>query len=292
MVVVYAAWPSLGRGQWIERPGRGWFQTSLFHHDTRDRFDPQGEVAPLFNEGSRSVTTSLFFTGVAGVYRGVDAWVQFPIHRLAFNDVAATRVSFGFGDPVFHLRLGPALFGADWPVPVAIRAGVKLPLGDFPVDSEIVPLTEGQRDWEMLLEIGQSFYPRPLYAMAWVGYRWREPNRKIDREPGDERFGLFALGGAYARFNWKLAVEALFGKKWVSLTGVRIPLAMSERKLVQLTPSAGWKNGSRGLRAGYSFPGSRPKFPGRAGAFHGIFFAMEPEGNIKLIHLAATNDGL
>lgn len=263
--------PRPGVGQWIEAPGHGWVQVSLYHHDTRDRFDPLGNVEPLFNEGGRSITTSLFLTGVVGLYRGVDVWAQIPVHRLEFNDVAATRQSFGPGDPLVHLRIGPELFGVRSPVPVAVRAGVKFPLGDFSVDSEIVPLTEGQRDWEVLVELGHSFYPAPLYAMGWVGYRWRETNHEIERKPGDERFGFFAIGGAYPLFSWKLAAEALYGERWISFTGVRIPLSRSERELVQVTPTVGWKVGPGGLEAGARIPVAGQNFPAGPALFLGYF---------------------
>lgn len=266
--------PLESNGQWIEKPGSGWLQASIYHHDTRDRFDPTGNVEPLFNEGGRSITSSLFLTGVYGVFRGVDVWAQLPIHRLAFNDVAATRESFGFGDPLLHVRIGPELLGIDTPVPVAIRAGVKLPIGEFPIDSEIVPLTEGQRDWEIMLELGHSFYPSPFYAMAWVGYRWRESNTEIDRKPGDEQFFFAAVGGAQNRFSWKLSLEGIFGEKWISFTGLRIPLAMSERELVQLSPTVGWKLGPGSAELGARLPLAGQNLPAGPALFLGYFIRL------------------
>ena len=277
LIVAFFTFSMPASGQWIEEPGQGWLQISLYHHDTRDRFDPLGNVEPLFNEGGRSVTTSLFMTGAFGIYRGLDAWLQWPLHRLAFNDVAATRESFGFGDPLIHLRFGSELFGLEMELPVAIRAGVKLPVGDFPVDSEIVPLTEGQRDWEVMLEVGHSFYPLPLYAMAWAGYRWRETNHQIDRKPGNERFGYFAIGGDHPRWNWKLSVEALFGERWVSLTGIRIPLALSERELIQLTPVIGWKAGPGAVQIGGRIPVAGQNFPAGPALFLGYFVRVNPK---------------
>lgn len=246
--------PTPANAQWIEAPGSGWVQVSLYHHDTRQRFDMNRIVTPLFNEGAHSITSSLFVTAVLGMYQGIDVWGQIPVHRLQFNDVAASRQSLGLGDPKLFLRLGPSLFGPDLPVPVAIRGGVKWPVGDFPVDAEIVPLTEGQRDWELMLELGHSFYPAPLYASGWIGYRWRETNRKIDRKPGDERFGYIALGGTAGKFTWKAGMEAILGKEWISLTGVRITLARSQRELIQFLPSVGWQLPVGTIEIGGRFP--------------------------------------
>lgn len=272
--MVFLCFPVQAFGQWVEKKGNGWLQISLYHHDTRDRFDEKGNVEPLFNEGGRSITTSVFLTGVYSVYRGIDVWAQLPVHRLAFNDVAANRESFGLGDPLLHVRLGPELFKVKTPVTFAIRGGVKIPAGEFPVDSEIVPLTEGQRDWELMLEVGHSFYPRSIYVMGWAGYRWRETNFDIDRKPGDERFAFFAVGGGRDKLKWKLAAEGMFGKKWISLTGVRIPLAMSERRLVQMMPSVGWAMPQGTIEVGGRMPVIGQNLPAGPALFIGYFLRV------------------
>ncbi len=266
--------PTVGFAQWVQKPGTGWLQASFYHHDTRERFDEQGNQEPLFNEGGRSITTSLFLTGAYGVYRGIDVWAQVPLHRLAFNDVAADRESFGLGDPLLHVRVGPSLIGVKTPFAVAIRAGVKLPFGEFPIDSEIVPLSEGQRDWEVMLELGHSFYPAPVYVMGWAGYRWRETNDDIERKPGDERFAFMAVGGAYNRLSWKLALEAIFGEKWISFTGVRIPLAMSERELVQVLPTVGWALNRGTVELGARLPVMGQNLPAGPALFLGYFIPI------------------
>ena len=261
------------KAQWIEAPGNGWVQVSLYHHDTTNRFDEQSNVEPLFNEDGRSITTSLIVTGVVGVYKGIDVWGQLPVHRLSFNDIAAERESFGLGDPRFHIRIGPSLFGITSPIPFAIRGGVKFAIGDFPIDSEIVPLTEGQRDWEVLLELGQSFYPSPLYAVAWAGYRWRETNEDIERKPGDEFFAYAAVGADYEKWIWKLALESQLGEPWVSFTGTRIVLARSERELFHVSPSVGVKIGSGVLELGSRIPLAGRNFPAGPAAFVGYFYS-------------------
>ncbi len=248
-------------------------QLSVYHHDTRKRFDEQRNVEPLFNEDGRSITTSLILTGVVGVYKGIDVWGQLPVHRLSFNDIAAERESFGLGDPRFHVRIGPSLFGISSPVPIALRAGVKFAIGDFPIDSEIVPLTEGQRDWEVLVEVGHSFYPSPLYAVAWTGYRWREKNEDIERKPGDEFFAYAALGADYEKWVWKLALESQLGEPWVSFTGTRIVLSRSERELFHVQPSVGVKIGSGVLELGTRIPLAGRNFPAGPAVFLGYFYS-------------------
>ena len=266
----------LGRpatAQWVEQPGDGWAQVSLYHHDTTRRFDEQRNVESLFNQDSRSITTSLIFTGAFGVHNGVDVWGQLPVHRLSFNDIAAERESFGLGDPKIYVRIGPTLFGLSSSIPVAIRGGVKLAIGDFPVDSEIVPLTEGQRDWELMLELGHSFYPKSMYAMAWAGYRWREENEEIERKPGNEWFAYLAVGADYEKWIWKLAIEGQIGQPWESFTGARIILARSERELIQVQPSVGMKVGAGVVELGSRIPFVGRNFPAGPAVFLGYFYS-------------------
>ena len=51
-------------------------------------------------------------------------------------------------------RIGSAALGLEWPV--AIRAGIKIPGGDFPVDARLLPLSEGQTDLEVSIGAASS----------------------------------------------------------------------------------------------------------------------------------------
>ena len=95
----------------------------MFHLDTNDRFDELGVRKALFNEGGRSVTTSFYLTAAYGLYRGLDMWVELPMHRLAYDDIAAKRRSTGIGDPRIFVRMSPALLGWSEALPIALRGG-------------------------------------------------------------------------------------------------------------------------------------------------------------------------
>ena len=264
--------PMPGRAQWIEAPGQGWVEVAVYHHDTRKRFDPSRSLEPLFNADARAITTSLYLTAVAGVVPGADVWVQMPYNRLEFNDIAADRQSIGIGDPRIHLRLGLALFGVRSLVPVAVRGGVKLPLGEFTNDAEIIPLSEGQTDWEVMLELGHSFYPAPFYAMAWAGYRWRTYNDDIDRKPGDERFAYAAVGGRLRSFEWKLAAEGLSGlAPRRRQAGVEFILEQDKRELFQILPSIGYRVGPGTAVLGGRFPLAGRNLPAGPAVFVSYF---------------------
>ncbi len=245
-------------------------QLTVFHHDTREEFDTEGEVAPFFADG-HAVTTSFFLTAAVGLFHGVDAWVQVPVHRLSFDDAGGERDKTGLGDVRLFLRAGPRLLRAQLPVAVAVRGGVKLPGSDFPVDAEVIPLTEGQRDWELMLELGHSFHPLPLYIMGWVGNRWREENTEVVRDPGDERFAFAAAGGELpAGFTWKLAWEGLWG---VAPRIERVKVPTAKRRLQQLLPTLGHRLGPGVLEAGARIPLGGRNLPAGPAVMGGYFFS-------------------
>lgn len=152
--------------QWVEPPGQGWVALTTYHQDTRDVYALDGAKDTFAGEG-RVTATSSFFTVARGLVPGLDAWAQFSFQRLRFADRTGVSTATGVGDMRFYLRLNPLMLaGID--LPVAVRAGVKLPVGDFDVGSDQLPLGDGQRDWEVMLEAGRSFYPAPFYFMSWA----------------------------------------------------------------------------------------------------------------------------
>lgn len=240
---------SSAHAQWIEKTGSGWIHAAVYRHETSTVFDENGSREEIFNNGDAE-TTSLFVTAAGGLYRGVDTWIQLPLHHLIFEDNLDRRRRTGVGDPRIFVRVGPELFGLP-PVSVAVRAGVKLVGGDFPVDAEIIPLGEGQRDWEAMLEAGYSFYPFPAYMMGWIGYRWRETNDETSWKPGDESFAYLAAGGTLLRAQWKVALEGWRGESPV-IQGFSIPSA--RREMLQVFPTVGWPIGPGALELGVRVP--------------------------------------
>ena len=236
-----ALWAGAGAGagglagavQWVEARGQGWSTLAVYHQDTRKRYGAGGEVRDFFAQG-RAATTSAFLTTTLGLGAGVDAWAQLSFHRLRYDDVAGQRASTGAGDMRFWLRAAPLRWlGSEFPF--ALRAGMKAPVGDFDVNAEIVPLGDGQRDWEVLAEAGRSFWPRSLYVSAWAGYRWREENRESRKDFGNEFFYFLQAGGRLAGpVGAKVAVDGWNGVAGVT-EGVRIP--SFRRQLVQLQSS-------------------------------------------------------
>ena len=139
----------------------------------------------------------------------------------------------------FAVRVTPALFGFD--APVGLRFGGKTPGTTFPVDATVLPLTEGQRDFEMSLESGTAFDFLPIYMSGWVGYRFRGLSEVRDYQPGDETFGHLAVGGAADLFTWEIGADALWGQA-PAVFG--LTLADREaRRLLQVVPTVGYPAG-------------------------------------------------
>lgn len=228
--------------------GGGWIQGAVFGQQADRFFNPSGSRQPFLAD-SKFTTQSIFLTGAVGIATGLELWAQLPAHRLRVKSAGGNSRSSGVGDVRFAARIGSEIVGLD--IPIAARFGVKLPGSKFPVDATILPLTEGQRDWEVALESGYGFPNRSIYLMGWMGYRWREIHEEASRDPGDEAFGHLAVGGALGGISWELAGDGLWGKAPVAL-GFTIP--GESRRLIQLQPTLGLDAGPGRVEASAQIP--------------------------------------
>lgn len=216
----------------MEAPGRGWLTLAIYHQDTRRQYDRSGERREFF-AGGRAVSTASFLTGAVGIVRGVDLWTQLSWQRLRYDDAVMKRSAAGPGDARVWLRAAPlSWLGSSFPL--AIRGGVKLPVGDFDVVADFIPLGDGQRDWELMAEVGHSFWPRSAYLSGWVGYRWREENTESLKDHGNELFYLVQAGGAVGRWGYRVSLDGWDGGPGIT-EGVWVP--GFQRDLLQLQPS-------------------------------------------------------
>jgi len=249
LVAAALAAPAAVVGQWVEEPGKGWVSVQYFYHDTRDRFDQFADETPFFADG-HAVSNAVFATAALGLIPNWDVWVRVSWNSLDFTDAADERSRTGIGDTNVWLRVAPLKY-FDIDFPFAIRGGVKAPTGDSPVDAEIIPLGEGQTDWEIMGEVGHSFWPAPYYVNGWVGYRWRKENEDTRKDPGEEVFFLAQVGGNTGRIGYKVIVEGWDGDTPV-IEG--IPVRNARREYLQITPSISWDTGAGSLELGWRFP--------------------------------------
>jgi len=217
--------------------GGGWIQVAAYGQRATRFFDPNGDRQP-FLANSEFDTRSIFFTGAIGVLTGLELWAQLPVHNLEVEGTGGDSRTSGIGDVRIAARLGPELLGLD--LPISLRLGAKIPGSDFPVDATILPLTEGQRDWEVSLESGFRLPDRNTYVMGWAGYRWREENKEADREPGNEIFASITVGGFVGPLSWGITGDALWGQVPKAL-GFQLP--GDKRRMIQILPTLGMRFG-------------------------------------------------
>jgi len=231
--------PTLGQSGALRTlpAGAGWAQISAYAQKSTRFFGPAGDIRPFLAE-TEFTTRSVFLTGAIGLLPGLELWAQIPAHRLRSAALSGGSESRGVGDVRVAARLGPEVVGLE--LPVALRAGVKLPGSDFAVDATVLPLTEGQRDVEISLESGTSLPGLPVYLAGWVGWRWRGTNVEASRTPGDEGFAHLALGSRLGPVHLELAGEVLRGRAPVAQ---RLRLEGERRRMLMLIPTLGWDIG-------------------------------------------------
>lgn len=254
------AGPSSLGAQWPAGTGSGWAKITVMHHSTTERYGPTGLKQRFFSADAESRSTALFLDALVGVTSTTDLWLQVPYFDLAFDDVGGDRTASGIGDVRISVRQNLLqLRGGS--VPISVRVAAKWPILDSPIDAEIIPVGEGQWDFEAWLEGGVSFWPLPAYGVLWLGYRWRTENTDLEREPGDERMLLAELGATvWGRLGAKLIVDGLFGTDG---RAEGIAVSRDAREILILQPGLTW--GLRGsdtvIEAGVRVPVRGQNFP-------------------------------
>ncbi len=249
MMGVLLVGPGQIHAQWTEPLGRGWTSLTLYRQSTTEFFSPTGDVSTYLLDGEAQAT-SLFLTTDVGLGGGVDAWVQLSYQQLMFRDLTVVRRSSGPGDLRLFARWSPSS-ALGWSVPVAVRAGLKVAVGDFDAFSSILPLGDGQTDFEVIGEVGHSFWPLDAYVTAWAGYRWRRAQASTGFDFGDERFFRLAGGWTSGRLGARFALAGLFGTD-PGQTGVGT--ASQARRLLRVSPSVTASAGPGIIELGVRLP--------------------------------------
>jgi hypothetical protein len=248
-------------------PGAGWLQVSLYRQQADESFNHLGNRQPFLANGKFD-TRSVFLSGAVGLMRGLELWAQLPVHNLNADAAGETSTTTGVGDIRVAGRIGSGFFGLD--LPLALRAGVKIPGSDFPVDATVLPLTEGQMDFETSVEAGGTLGSLPLYVTGWVGYRWRTENKDAARKPGDEGYAHLALGAFTGDLIFELAADGLWGR---APEAQGITLGGERRRLLQVIPTIGYELGPGRLEFTSQVPVYGRSLPSGVGMSVGYRFA-------------------
>ncbi len=257
--------------QWTQGGlGRFWVKSAFFWQQTTEEYDAAGNRRERIDRGEAN-SRAVFTDVIIGLHPKVDLWIQIPFLDLRFTSIAEDLRSTGIGDLRAWVRWQPLNLGRG-STPIAVRAGAKAPLGFAPLDVTIVPLGEGQWDLELFGEIGHSFWPTPVYAELWLGYRARFANNTTFKDPGGEFVFLGEVGGNPTSWSLlKATIDGFVGRNWI-VEGVetgtsRRVLTLQAEAAVRL-PGAVWiEGGGRFPLSGQNFPAGPQLVVGASWAF-------------------------
>ncbi|MFQ5704383.1 MAG: hypothetical protein ACE5HT_10200 [Gemmatimonadales bacterium] len=228
--------------QWTQgAPGRTWVKVAYLRQSTDRRFNELGDDDDFLPKAT-SDARAIFIDVITGLHRNVDLWVQASFFDLRFNQKGTLgakgdtlRSGLEIGDVRWWLRWKLTDLGGS--TPIAIRVGAKAPIGTSPLDARTVPAGEGQWDFEGWGEIGHSFWPLPIYSIAWVGYRARLKNTNKQKDPSGEYAFLTEVGvNPTSRTLLKVTTDGLFGRAW-TVEGLKVSNATRRLLSTQLSGS-------------------------------------------------------
>lgn len=189
-------------GAWTLPKGKLWAKATYFQQSTNEWYvaSPQfidGQVVSTgqrtrYNFGGQYQSKALFVEGFYGLSDRFDIGVQIPYFDQSFADQTRSQPVAAAG--LSDMRIVAKLRLIDKPFLVALKAGIKMPTGEFKNEDGLIPVGEGQWDYDLVTQFGRSFWPLPLYANVDIGFRLRTKNDEIDRDPGDEWFLNAELG--------------------------------------------------------------------------------------------------
>jgi hypothetical protein len=183
-------------GAWTLPAGELWTKVTYFHQTADEWYlaSPEfgngqiqevGERRPYrFNGQYKS--KALFAEAFYGLTDRLDIGLQVPYFAQEYAD--DTRLDTPSDSGIGDVRLSAKWRVISQPALFTLKVGAKMPTGDFRNEDGIVPVGEGQWDFDFVGQVGRSFWPLPLYANLGVGYRVRMKNKEVDRDPGDEWF--------------------------------------------------------------------------------------------------------
>ena len=168
--------------------GQFWGKLTYFQQQTEEWYVGKGRGTPgtraRYDFDGQYESRAVFFESMYGVTDRLDLGLQIPYFDQSFANAALARTDTGLSDiralAKFRLLAKPLV--------LAFKAGVKVPTGEFKNEDGLIPVGEGQWDFDFVGQIGRSFWPLPLYGNIDLGYRVRTRNEQIDRDPGDEWF--------------------------------------------------------------------------------------------------------
>ena len=172
-------------GAWTLGKGHVWSKITYMSLSTNEHYDNDGNASEI---PARYKSQQVYFDVYYGLNDRIDVGVKIPYISNEFVDVspehpfygAPDKKDSGLGDirgvAKINLVNSADLVGT-------LKLGFKAPMGEYREVPEALSITGGQWDFEVVAQLGRSFYPVPVYGNVDLGYRLR--GEYADPNPGD-----------------------------------------------------------------------------------------------------------
>ena len=172
-------------GAWTLGKGQVWSKITYMSLSTNEHYDNDGKVDEI---PARYKSQQVYFDVYYGLNDQIDVGIKIPYISNEFVDVspdhpvhgAPDKKDSGLGDvrgvAKINLVNSADLVGT-------LKLGFKAPMGEYREVPEALSITGGQWDFEVVAQLGRSFYPVPVYGNVDLGYRLR--GEYTDSNPSD-----------------------------------------------------------------------------------------------------------
>lgn len=172
-------------GAWTLGKGHVWSKITYMSLSTNEHYDNDGNVGEI---PARYKSQQVYFDVYYGLNDRIDVGIKIPYISNEFVDVspehpfygAPDKKDSGIGDirgvTKINLVNNADLVGT-------LKLGFKAPMGEYREVPEALSITGGQWDFDVVAQLGRSFYPVPVYANVDLGYRLR--GEYTDSNPSD-----------------------------------------------------------------------------------------------------------
>ena len=228
-------------GAWTLERGHVWSKITVMSQATDQHYDAGGNAVDMPAD-ARYQSQQVYFDIRYGVTDQIDLGLQIPylsnkfVDKNESNDVAtpppALETESGLGDIRGFAKIN-LVNSAD--LVGTLKLGFKAPMGDYREVPEALSITGGQWDFDVVAQLGRSFYPVPVYANLDLGYRWRgeykdsDPNPDRSYTPGDEI--VFNAEAGYSPMDKLLVAlkyEGIAGAEYDALSNPGQPEMLSQ----------------------------------------------------------------
>ena len=185
-------------GAWTLQKGHFWGKITTLITSTSERYNAEGNTGGFGPAAAAAVykSQSVYLDFFYGINDRVDIGIQIPFVSNKYDHDNFNFPSFialdasGIGDIRGFAKIN--LVQQD--VVATLKLGFKAPTGSYDdgqdpagaYKNEGMSVGSGQSDIDLILQLGRSFYPAPVYANLDLGYRFRMKNSTSGFNPGEE----------------------------------------------------------------------------------------------------------